>query len=234
MVRDSKMKFGLISDIHGNSSAFKAVLDCLIERVDHILFLGDFAGYYSFVNECIEMIPADMMTGVRGNHDQILLDFLSSELLPDDYQKAFGSALKRSAEQLSETSKERLFDLPVQLHLNIEGVSLALMHGAPWDPLNGRVYPDFSDWNRFESCNDDIILLGHTHYPMVKHTGRKLIINPGSVGQPRDGKKGACFAELDISSRDVQFFRVSYDPRQVIEDARIRDPENPYLVQVLQ
>jgi putative phosphoesterase len=228
------MKLGLISDIHGNSPAFKVVLDCLIERVDHLLFLGDFAGYYSFVNECIEMMPADMVTGVRGNHDQILLDFLSSELLPDDYQKAFGSALKRSAEHLSETSKERLFDLPVQLHLNIDGVSLALMHGSPWDPLNGRVYPDFSDWNRFESCNDDIILLGHTHYPMVKHTGRKLIINPGSIGQPRDGKKGACFAELDISSRDVQFFRISYDPRQVIDDARIRDPENPYLVQVLQ
>jgi putative phosphoesterase len=228
------MKFGLISDIHGNSSAFKAVLDCLIERVDHILFLGDFAGYYSFVNECLEMIPADMMTGVRGNHDQILLDFLSSQSLPEDYQKEFGSALKRSAGQLSETSKEKLFSLPVQLHLKIEGVSIKLIHGSPWDPLNGRIYPDFSDWGRFESCNDDIILLGHTHYPIVKYTGGKMIINPGSIGQPRDGKKGARFAELDISSRDVQFFRVSYDPRRVIEDTRIHDPENPYLVQVLQ
>jgi putative phosphoesterase len=228
------MKFGLISDIHGNSPAFKAVLDCLIERVDHLLFLGDFAGYYSFVNECIEMISAHMVTGVRGNHDQILLDFLSSELLPDDYQKAYGSSLTRSAEQLSETSKKRLLDLPVQLRLNIDGISLLLMHGSPWDPLNGRVYPDFSDWSRFESCNDDIILLGHTHYPMLKYTGGKMIINPGSVGQSRDGKKGACFAELDISSQDVQFFRISYNPQRVIEDTRIHDPENAYLVQVLQ
>jgi predicted phosphodiesterase len=108
------------------------------------------------------------------------------------------------------------------------------MHGSPWDPLNGRIYPDYSNWERFNSCNEDVILIGHTHYPLEKKIGDKIIINPGSVGQPRDGKNGACFAILDISSRKVQFHRVAYNPQRMIEDAQIHDPDNCYLVQVLQ
>jgi putative phosphoesterase len=228
------MLIGLISDIHGNAPALEAVLHHLHGRVDRVLFMGDFAGYYPFVNECIEMMPAEIVTGVRGNHDQILLDFLSTGGLPENYRDKYGSALERSVLSLSDASKKYLSNLPIQQHLKIEGLSIAIMHGSPWDPLNGRVYPDFLDWHRFNSCNHDIILIGHTHYSLEKKIGDMTIINPGSVGQPRDGEKDACFAILDISSRKVQFHRVAYNPLRIIEDARIHDPENKYLVQVLQ
>jgi diadenosine tetraphosphatase ApaH/serine/threonine PP2A family protein phosphatase len=62
----------------------------------------------------------------------------------------------------------------------------------------------------------------------------KLIINPGSVGQPRDGKGGACFAEFDTLSHEVEFHRVSYNPQRLIDDAMIHDPDNKYLVEVIQ
>lgn len=228
------MLLGLISDIHGNAPALAAVLHHLHGRVDRILFMGDFAGYYPFVNECIEMIPAEIVTGVRGNHDQILLDFLSTGDLPENYRDKYGSALERSTVELSETSKKILSGFPVQKHFKLDDTSFAIMHGSPWDPLNGRIYPDYYDWNRFNSCNEDVIILGHTHYPLVQTIGEKLIINPGSVGQPRDRNKGACFAELDVSSHKVQFHRIAYNPQRIIDDARIHDPENNYLVQVLQ
>ena len=228
------MKIGLISDIHGNAPALSAVLNNLTGRVDHILFLGDFAGYYPFVNECIEMIPSGCMTGVRGNHDQILLDYLLSGDLPEGYLKTYGTALTRTAYHLSPRSLRILKALPVEKKVTMQGVSLTLVHGAPWDRLNGRIYPDFTDWDRFKTMSDDIIILGHTHHPMVKKIENKLIINPGSVGQPRVGRRGASFAELDLSTCQVQTYHIPYDAKRVIDDVRIHDPENAYLVRVLQ
>jgi predicted phosphodiesterase len=78
-----------------------------------------------------------------------------------------------------------------------------------------------------------VILLGHTHHQVVKNYQEKLIINPGSVGQPRDRSGEACFAILDMTSGIVQQRRVPFDPRRVIEDAREHDPNFPYLVEVL-
>jgi len=226
------MILGLISDIHGNAPALDIALKHMKPRVDKILFAGDFAGYYPFVNECIEMMPADIL-GVRGNHDEILINYIRTGQLPGDYLKKYGSALKRCADSLSETSIRMLSGLPLRQDIKIDEISIMLVHGSPWDPLNGRVYPDFSDWERFNNYHRDIVILGHTHYSLKKKIGSTLILNPGSVGQTRDKKKGVCFAELNISQDVVHFYQIPYNPHQVIEDARIHDPENTYLVKVL-
>jgi diadenosine tetraphosphatase ApaH/serine/threonine PP2A family protein phosphatase len=108
-----------------------------------------------------------------------------------------------------------------------------MFHGAPWMPLEGRVYPDFAEWERFGSCTEEIILLGHTHYPMVKEWRGKVIINPGSVGQPRSRSGAAEYAVLDVAKRSVVFERAPYDVSRVIQDARRHDPQMSYLVEVL-
>jgi len=228
------MRIGLISDIHGNSSALRAVLPALLAEVDRILFLGDLCGYYPFVEECVELWDKTRMVGIRGNHDQILLNCWQNRTQPTpDYRAKYGSALIRSLQNLSASSVSLLQSLPLTRTLSLNGVVLTLFHGTPWDPLEGRVYPDYDNWDRFSNVPGDVILLGQTHYPLVKRYRDKLIVNPGSVGQPRDRAGGACFAILDLTSGVVQHHRIPFDFQCLIEDAQKHDPDLPYLVDVL-
>ncbi len=227
------MKVGLISDVHGNSPALKSVLAALRGQVDLVLFLGDLVGYYPFVNQCVDQWDNNFV-GVLGNHDQILLDCLAQGDPPDEsYRTRYGSALARSLKVLSPQARSLLASWPQQRSLKLESTSVAMFHGAPWDPLAGRVYPDGADWSAFAQCSEEVVLLGHTHYPMVKSWQGKLIVNPGSVGQPRSQSGGAEFAVLDVSQRQVTLHRAAYDASMVISDARRHDPALVYLTEVL-
>lgn len=228
------MKIGLMSDIHGNSPAFEVVLPVLLNETAQVLFLGDLCGYYPFVEECVALWDHDRIVGVRGNHDQILLDCLQSHASPPSaYQASYGSALTRTLQRLSPSSVSLLQSLPVSRTLHIEGRVLALYHGTPWDPLNGRLYPDDDRLEQCASIPADIILLGHTHYPFTKRSQDKLIINPGSVGQPRNLGGGACVAIVDLATEVVEHRCVPFNPQRLIDDARQHDPGLPYLVEVL-
>lgn len=228
------MRIGLIADIHGNSPAFKVVLSSLSGEVDQIIFMGDLCGYYPFVGECIAMWDKKRIIGIRGNHDQVLLDCLQNQSQPDDaYVKQYGSALTRVLKNISPESTSLLQSFPESRILTLSGVTLSVYHGAPWDQLNGRVYPDFNRWNWFLNTPGDIVLLGHAHYPLLKRYKDKLIINPGSVGQPRDIGGEACFAILDLASGRAEHRRISFDTRRLINDAREHDPALSYLVEVL-
>ena len=228
------MKVGCIADIHGNFSALAAVMKVLRDHVDTILFMGDLCGYYPFLDECVGLLRQSPLIGVRGNHDQVLLGCIENGVPPDeDYRSQYGSALGRSIETLSAESVSFLRALPESLTVTLAGVVTSLFHGAPWDPFEGRVYPDFEEWERFDSVSSDIVLLGQTHYPMEKHLGSKVIVNPGSVGQPRDRSGAACFAVIDLASGAVEQHRVAFDHRPLVEDARKNDPRLPYLVEVL-
>jgi putative phosphoesterase len=228
------MKVGLIADVHGNSPALRSVLAALRDRVDSILFMGDLVGYYPFVNECVDAWDSDQIIGVLGNHDKILIDCLAQGREPDDlYCDRYGSALKRCLRRLSPKACELLASWPQIRSLHLEDVSATMFHGSPWMPLEGRVYPDFMEWERFENCSEEIILLGHTHYPMIKKWCGKVIINPGSVGQPRQRSGAAEYAVLDVAKRSVVFERAPYDVSSVVEDARRHDPEMNYLIEVL-
>jgi len=228
------MKVGLIADIHGNSPAFRSVLAALRDRVDSILFMGDLVGYYPFVNQCVEVWDANQIIGILGNHDQILADCLAQGREPEEsYCTRYGSALTRCLRQLSPQAQALLASWPQHRSLALEGLSVAMFHGAPWLPLEGRVYPDFAEWDRFDGSSEEVILLGHTHYPLLKKWRGKMIINPGSVGQPRSRSGAAEYAVLDVAQRSVVFERAPYDVSSVIQDASLHDPQISYLVEVL-
>lgn len=228
------MRIGLISDIHGNAPALQAVFKVLLPRVNLILFMGDLAGYYPFVNDCVQMWDPEKIISIRGNHDQVLMDCLQLGTKPSpDYLAHYGSALERSWRSLSPVSQELLGSWPEQRHLRIDSVAIAIFHGAPWDPLEGRVYPDFQQWQNFRMVEAELILLGHTHYQMVRRWQDRLIINPGSVGQPRDRSGVACFAEIELPSGEVRLGQAAYDASAIVEDAFLHDPQLPYLVEVL-
>ena len=228
------MKIGVISDVHGNSDALQAVLRELAGAVEQVLFLGDLCGYYPFVNECAEMLRAVNVIGVLGNHDQVLLDCLTHRRLPPaHYTSKYGSALSRSIETLSKETQDLMRTWPAQRHMDYGGKTALLCHGAPWDPIEGRVYPDFDQWQRFDGVAADLVLLGQTHYPMVHALQRALVVNPGSVGQPRHRSGRASFAVLDIPSCSVELRETAFDPAILIRDAQAHDPQMPYLVEVL-
>ncbi|MBN1574482.1 MAG: metallophosphoesterase family protein [Deltaproteobacteria bacterium] len=228
------MRIGIISDIHGNSFAFKKVMALLFNEADNIFFLGDLCGYYPFVEDCISIWERNRITSICGNHDIILLECIENGIGPGyEYEKKYGTGLTRALRDLSPSSISLLKSFPLSLKKEVNGISFNLYHGTPWDPLNGRIYPDYKDWERFQEVAGDVILLGHTHYPFFKRYKDKLIINPGSVGQPRDGISAASYAIFDIDSGEVKHRRVHYDPEIIIDDAMKHDENVPYLVEVL-
>ena len=228
------MILSIISDIHGNYQAFRAVMDAISSQVEKVLFLGDICGYYPFVEKCLEIWDEEFIIGVRGNHDQVFIDCMVSGREPDsEYEKKYGSALKRSLHNVSERTRNVIMSMPRYKVMAFGDLTIGMYHGSPWDPIEGRIYPDYNDLKHFDDLDEDIILLGHTHYPMKLIYKDKLVINPGSIGQPRDRIIGASYALLDTLSGEVKHKRIEYDPRVIIEDALENDPENRYLVEVL-
>lgn len=230
------MTLGILSDIHGNDIALAAVLAEFRRRdVTKLLFLGDLVGYYPFAANCVAMLADFDVTSIRGNHDQIALNCLDTGTRTDDrYRVAYGSALDRALDEQDAGTITFLREQPLERHFSLEGRRLKLVHGSPWDALEGRVYPDFKDWQRFENEEADGVLLGHTHYPLQHQCGRVLVLNPGSVGQARQRSAVACAALLDVPSLTASMLEIPYDPARLIADAREHDPDLPYLVEVLQ
>ncbi|HYF33898.1 MAG TPA: metallophosphoesterase family protein [Prosthecobacter sp.] len=225
------MKLGVLSDIHGNYAALAVVLEEFRRQgISDLLFLGDMIGYYPFAKSCLAMLEEFRVTSVRGNHDQIGLDCLRDGTRTSEaYRRAYGSALDRALDD-----GVRLEEAPLEQRLSLQGRTLLLCHGSPWDALEGRVYPDFKEWEQFETCGADAVLMGHTHYPVLRKCGAVLVLNPGSVGQARQRSGVACAALLDVPAMTASLLELPYDPAALIADARAHDPDLPYLTQVLQ
>jgi len=230
------MRLGILSDIHGNHVALTAVLEEFRrQNVTNLLFLGDLVGYYPFAKECVFMLSEFRVTSVRGNHDHIALNCLEAGTHTDErYRRAYGSALDRALDQKDAATETFLREMPLERRVRLENRTLLLSHGSPWDVLEGRVYPDFKEWQRFEQMKTDVVLLGHTHYPLQHQCGSVLVLNPGSVGQARQRYAMACAAVLDVSSLTASMLEIPYDPAPLIADARMYDPDLPYLIKVLQ
>jgi putative phosphoesterase len=224
------MLVGLIADVHGNPDALAAAIGPLA-AVDALIFAGDLCGYYGLVDECLGIWPESTRC-VRGNHDQMLLDMAADGPQGADVPAPAGSALSRNHASSGVALEAVIREWPVSLALELDGVKIEVYHGAPWDPLNGRVYPDFDDWARLE-CDADLVVLGHTHYQLEHRAGQTLVVNPGSVGQARDRSGAAAFAVFDTAHGGVELDRVPYDPSRVIADVARHDPDTPYLREVL-
>jgi len=228
------MRIGIVSDIHGNAPAMEAVASRLEAEADAVVFLGDLVGYYGLVDRCVACLDSlPVVGGVRGNHDQVLLDCVAAGTVPTDaYTSSYGSALARTLPHVL-APVAFLGTTQLTLRLELAGTVVALFHGAPWDPLEGRVYPDFAEWDRFRVPEPSLLLLGHTHHPMVVEGDGFRVVNPGSVGQPRDRSGAAEYAVHDTTSGITTLSRIPYDANEVLADVAANDPDVPYLREVL-
>lgn len=221
------MRIALLSDIHGNIFALETVLaELQSEAVDRILVAGDFVGYYPYINEVIARVRAMNVVAVLGNHDAYLLN---PQMITAEKRKAY--RLDEAAHSIQTENIDWLRQLPAQQKLDLDGQMVLLCHGSPW-LWNEYVYPDFDNWDRFSNMDADIVVMGHTHIPFERQVGKVQLINPGSVGQPRDYQPGACYAILETHDQQVTFYRCSYDIAHLIEILQSRNFPSS-LIQIL-
>ena len=197
------MRVALLSDIHANLPAFHAVLDDL-PQVDSVVCLGDVVGYYADPNEVCDLLIKRQIVTIRGNHDAYVLGELTPRANRD---AAYRTSWTR--EILTPKNVTWLRSLPTGMHFRWGRFDVQLRHATPWDE-EGYLYPD-SDLNQITLAPDQLLAVGHTHWPMLRQCGQGLVLNPGSVGQPRDCNPKAAYAILDADSGSVDFRRVTYD-----------------------
>lgn len=229
------MKLALLGDVHGNADALQAVLSAVISSgAEKLLVTGDLVGYYFAPLQVLELLGKWDRHIVRGNHEDMLNTARFDPEFLVQVDTRYGTGLRIALEQLSEKQINELCNLPHPLELVIDGCRILLCHGTPWDN-DHYVYPDAQP-ELLERCamqEFDLVVLGHTHYPMLQKISKTLVVNPGSVGQPRNHQPGAHWALFDTESRKLEFRHEQYDSSALVRECQQRHPKLPYLAEVL-
>lgn len=200
------MKIGLISDIHANAVALEAVLKDM-GKVDGILCAGDIVGYNPYPNETIDLLKKYNVKCVLGDHDEAVV---SGDI--QWFNDVTANTLRWTINQLSRENMHYLATLPD--HIETDGMTI--YHGSPKSIKDIVIeYEPEKLCGVFDTVDHNIFTFGHTHIPVVKICGDKIVINPGSVGQPRDGNNQASYAIWDTEKNTVEIKRVSYDLKKV-------------------
>ncbi len=197
------MTIGLISDIHGNRAAFEAVLADM-PPVDELLCAGDVVGYNPWPAACVDELREREVPTVMGNHDAAVV-----EETPFRFNSMAKAGVEHALEQLSADQLAWLADLPEE-RLECEG-RVKLVHGHPDDPDRYTRYTRPGEFSPRLLGDEDVLVLGHTHVQHVERYGEGVVVNPGSVGQPRDGDPRAAYAVVDLEAMTVDTHRVEYD-----------------------
>jgi putative phosphoesterase len=230
------VKLALLSDIHGNHYALKAVLNAVRHKnIDTLMIAGDFVGYYFWPVEVFKLLKSWHIVAVRGNHDRMLEDAANDQKYLLKMCKKYGTGLSIALDHLDEKMVEWLTHLPDSLEYKTKGGTILLCHGSPWDG-DEYVYPDSESesLNRYASLDVKWVVQGHTHYPMYQRIDGVTLINPGSVGQPRNRQPGAQWALLDTDLQKVEYFCEQYNVIEVVKESKKRHPEIPYLANILE
>ena len=202
------MKIALLSDVHANLPALEAVLDDL-PPVDTVVCVGDVVGYNPWPRECVERVRSVASATVRGNHDR-MVDTPSRYA----HNEMALAGLEQAVAELSATHREWLRSLPDRTEIADGAYRLVHSHPDP-DELDSYVYPeDVAELRPYLDDHDGLVL-GHTHVQHRATVDGRVIVNPGSVGQPRDGDPDAAYAVLDTDRNDVELRRTAYDVDRV-------------------
>jgi predicted phosphodiesterase len=130
-------------------------------------------------------------------------------------------AAKWTRKRLTAESMKYLKGLPERLEIECKGKRIVVVHGSPAEPLQEYVFPWVPD-HVFEGflkeTGADVLILGHTHVPFVKRLNGRLVLNPGSVGQPRDHNRQASHAVIDMKRMDARIIRTEYDIMKVSDE----------------
>jgi putative phosphoesterase len=215
------MRIALISDIHGNYDALKAVLKEIKKlKIDKIYCLGDIVNYYYEPHKCINFLKKRKIQSIQGNHENILFNALKNKKKSIYYSKIYGNSININIKKLNHKHIFFLKKLKKKLTIKIKNLKIILAHGSPWS-TNAYIYRNVKNKirNNLAKYKADYIFLGHTHIPMnIKINKKTRIINPGSVGQPRNNCNNACWAVFDTSNSKIEFIETKYDKKKLIKN----------------
>lgn len=231
------MRILVLSDIHANATALTAALNAAKGRWDHLACLGDVVGYGPDPNEVTTMIRELGARTIRGNHDKAATDLMET----DDFNPVAKAAVDWTRSQLSAENLKWISELPSG---PLESDGIVLVHGALQDE-DEYVFTPAQALEGLLDSTSAVTFFGHTHHqggfsyenqksqlemlnihprptesfaPLRIESKRRYLLNPGSIGQPRDGDPRAGFAIADLDNQVVEFWRVPYD----ISDVQVR------------
>ena len=221
----------IISDIHANLAAFEAVLADAEGQWDTIWCLGDIIGYGPNPNECVDLLRKFNHISLSGNHDWAVLGKLDINSFNDEAQVA----VRWTQSVLRDDVRSYMSSLPTTLLKD----PFTLVHASPRQPVWEYILDAYTAAVNFSYFDTPYCLVGHTHVPgtFVQENKRILvrqpkynqvntlpetrrIINPGSVGQPRDSDPRAAYALLDLNENTWEYRRVDYPIEQTQEQMR--------------
>ena len=219
------MRYAIIADIHANLNAFEAVLDDIEHRrgVQEVWCLGDIVGYGPDPHQCLELLRQYSHICVAGNHDWAAIGKIDTSYFNPDA----AAACHWTARQLNAEDIQYLESLPPVIQRN----DFTLAHGSPREPIWEYLLSTSDAKENFAHFESQFCLVGHSHVPLLFESGEdracslkefpenttlklsknRLIINPGGVGQPRDGDPRASYAIYDSETRNVMHYRIPYD-----------------------
>jgi predicted phosphodiesterase len=218
------MRILIISDIHANLVAFETVLNDAKGDWDYVWCLGDVVGYGPRPNECCDLLKTLPHLCLAGNHDWAALNRLDIRTFNADARRA----VTWTQETLTPTNLDYLAALPTAFVLG----QYTLVHGSPREPVWEYILDPLIAALNFPHFETPICLVGHTHTPVIYQlvndqgetqvvqptyrerkdlNSQRLIINPGSIGQPRDNNPDAAYAILDVEDKIFEHRRIPYD-----------------------
>jgi putative phosphoesterase len=201
------MRVLVISDIHGNLDALSAI----DEPCDRVICLGDLVDYGPEPAACIESLRSRGLDRVRGNHDNAVA-FRVDCGCGEAFKHLSVATREYMWQVLDEDTLAWLGAAPTSLQAEIDGRRILAVHAAPSDHMFKYLTPDTPDRELAEEASlvdADIILTGHSHRPFQRRFGDKLLVNVGSVGQPRDGIPRVSYAVIEDGG--IELKRVDYD-----------------------
>lgn len=226
------MLIGIFSDLHANLPSMELACKIFDEHsVDHILCAGDIVGYYTEPVKVLEMLRERTEHVVIGNHDAIAVtDNFTREI------KYFNDIARQSlvwTRQVLMDHKdhwEYLKNLPYTKKVHLDGISFFMVHSTPNIPQEWDYYYYFgvsdqdielTSW--LDTYDADVIVLGHTHVPFIFQTEEekpRIVLNPGSTGQPRDGDPRGSLMLYDTKSREVEHIRYNFNIEEVCTEVK--------------
>jgi putative phosphoesterase len=204
------MRILVVSDIHANWAALQAIP----QPVDVCLCLGDLVDYGPDPVPCVRWAMTHATYAIRGNHDHGVAQGIS---VTGETGFRYLTAASRPSmwEVLGPEERRYLLQLPVTQRLTLAGKRFLLVHATPRDPLDEYLLKDPSLWaKRLQNVEADIVCVGHTHMQFKLEVDGVVVLNPGSVGLPRDGDPRAAFAVIE--DHQIELKRVAYPVEETV------------------
>jgi len=209
------VRYAIISDIHSNIHALDMVLQDIDDQgADVIICAGDLVGYCPFPNEVIDALKDRRAICISGNHDRACANLDTFNMNP-----LAAKAIFWSVKNITEEGMGYLRRLMPSARLNLGGIAAAMFHGSPRMD-DEYVFEEDADAGLLQIAKAEIMISGHTHVPYVKKLPQGILVNPGSVGQPRDGDPRASYLLFDERGQEFALRRIEYPTKEAASAVR--------------